>query len=83
MHKLEQFYRDLQSHTFVKFLENPKKLVFYGAGRVCERLLESIKEYCLPIKLIVDAHKDGEMRGISVVKKDIFFSSGGDYDYRI
>jgi len=87
MNRLDLLYDEIKSHAFLRFLDNPKKLAFYGAGVVCEWLLENAKAYNLPISCIVDADKTGNMQGIPIIKKEEFFSNSeskfGDYKFLI
>lgn len=79
MQQLDALYQEIQAHEFLGFLKNPKNLALYGAGRKCEWWLENAREYHLPIEVIVDAEKTGDLMGIPVVRKEDFFDSKSSY----
>lgn len=82
MNKLDILYKEIESHPFLEFLKKPKKLVLFGAGRICEWLLKSSNVYNLPIKLIIDSYKEGELEGIPVIRKDDFFAKEDYREYK-
>ena len=50
---------------------------------MCEWWLKNAKEYEVPVDIIIDANKSGELMGIPIIKSDVFFGKESNYqDYK-
>ncbi|MCI8269483.1 MAG: FkbM family methyltransferase [Lachnospiraceae bacterium] len=64
-------------------MKKQKKIALYGAGGMCEWWLKNAKEYEVPVDIIIDANKSGELMGIPIIKSDVFFGKESNYqDYK-